>query len=217
MFKRCVRYLRQAFNHVYAGLVPVDVRWERAQRRYVSWAGNPMDPRYIEYVKSVGRHFSVFVGMPSRMVDVGCGNGVFAGVSYSEAGYLPLRRGEGYILGVDPLPQLKPIPWLSEFKRGKIEDVKLPPLDAAAFVTTFDHIADPITAIKRLKVAGVKTLYLWETLYHRHTPGDIDHPHHYTYDELSLLLRGHGFRITRFYHIDGNSVSLGCFIEAKTP
>lgn len=216
MFKRCVKYLSQLRNRLYSAFIPTERRWAEAQSRYVTWAGAPMDEKYLEYVRRVGSDFSEFVGEPTRLIDVGCGNGVFGGVSYSKAGYIPLKRGNGYILGVDPLPTVYPIPWISAFKQGKIEDMRLSGFNEAAFVTTFDHIADPDTALNNLKLAGVKIIYLWETLYLSHNEGDRDHPHHYTYVELATLLRKYGFKFTRTEKIDGNNTSEGWFIEART-
>ena len=171
MFRRWRKLLTRTSNVFYLVLVPVGRRWENAQRRYIRWAESPMSPAYLEYVRILGEEFSAFVGIPTRMVDVGCGNGVFGGVSYAEAGYLPLKRGSGYILGVDPLPLIKPIPWLSDFKQGKIEDMKLTGFNEATFVTTFDHIENPETALRRLKEAGISKLFIWETLYRKHTGG----------------------------------------------
>lgn len=176
-----------------------------------------MSPAYLGYVRIMGDEFSDFVGSPTRLIDVGCGNGVFGGMSYAEAGYLPLKRRGGYILGVDPLPLVKPIPWLSEFKQGKIEELDLSGFHEAAFVTTFDHIEDIDAALISLKGAGVKTLYIWETTHRRHTRGDVDHPHHYTYTELTTLLKIHEFKITRSDKKDENRETEGWFIEVKTP
>jgi len=215
MLARCRRYLKQVSVAVYALIVPRGRRWENAQRRYIRWAESPMSPAYLEYVRIMGEEFSQFVGAPTRMVDVGCGNGIFGGMSYTEAGYLPLKRRGGYILGVDPLPPLKPIPWLSEFRQGKIEELVLNGFNEAAFVTTFDHIENIDVAITRLKEAGIKTLFIWETTYRRHTRGDLDHPHHYTYTELAELLRRHDFKITKKRRVDENRDTEGYFIEAK--
>lgn len=215
MFLRCRRYLRQVSAAIYTRIVPVGRRWERAQSRYIRWAESPMSPKYLEYVRIMGEEFSQFVGAPTRMIDVGCGNGVFGGMSYGEAGYLPLKRRGGYILGVDPLPLLKPIPWLSDFKQGRIEDLELSGFNEAAFVTTFDHIENIDAALTSLKRAGVKTLFIWETLYRRHTRGDADHPHHYTYAELTALLSSEGFAVTRTRKVDEKRETLGIFIEAK--
>lgn len=215
MFRRWRRLLTNASNAAYSALVPVGRRWERAQSRYIRWAESPMSPTYLGYVRIMGEEFSQFVGAPTRMIDVGCGNGVFGGMSYGEAGYLPLKRRGGYILGVDPLPLLKPIPWLSEFKQGKVEDLELSGFSEAAFVTTFDHIQDIDAALTNLKRAGVKTLFIWETLYRRHTRGDADHPHHYTYAELTALLNSNGFAVTRTRNVNEKRETLGIFIEAK--
>lgn len=214
MFRRWRKLLTRTSNVFYLVLVPVGRRWENAQRRYIRWAESPMSPAYLEYVRILGEEFSAFVGTPTRMVDVGCGNGVFGGVSYAEAGYLPLKRGSGYILGVDPLPLIKPIPWLSDFKQGKIEDMKLTGFNEATFVTTFDHIENPETALRRLKEAGISKLFIWETLYRKHTGGS-DHPHHYTFSELVYLLNDGGYGITRAQKVDENRYTEGYFIEAR--
>ena len=218
MYLRCRKYLTRLNIQLYTHLVPVGVRWAAAQRRYVKWAETPLPDAYLNYVRILGEEFSAFVGEPTRMIDVGCGNGVFNGVGYAEAGYLPLKRRGGYILGVDPLPLVNPIPWLSEFKQGRVEDLTFgEPFNEATFVTTFDHIADIDAALTRLKRAGVKTLFIWETIYRQHTNGDYDHPHHYTYAELATLLRRHRFKITRADKKDENNETEGWFIEAKRP
>lgn len=215
MFRRWRKLLTRTSNAFYLILVPVGRRWENAQRRYLSWAETPMSTAYLNYVKILGEEFSVFVGVPTRMIDVGCGNGVFNGMSYDEAGYLPLKRRGRYILGVDPLPIVKPIPWLSEFRQGKIEEMKLSDFNEATFVTTFDHIQDPNKALQRLLDAGVTKIYLWETLYRVHNDGDRDHPHHYTYSELIEMLRMFGFSVVRSCKVDENKDTEGYFIEAK--
>ncbi len=215
MFLRCRKYLTRLSSGVYSALVPSRIRWRLAQARYLRWAEAEMNPTYIEYVRIMGEEFSAFVGAPTRLIDVGCGNGVFSGVSYEEARYLPLKRLGGYILGVDPLPILIPIPWLSAFKQGRIEDLELSGFNEAAFVTTFDHIENIDAALTQLKKAGVKTLFIWETIYRKPTGGDLDHPHHYTYEKLARLLWRHGFKITRKHKVDENRDTEGYFIEAR--
>ena len=217
MYLRCRKYLTRLNTKLYTYLVPTGLRWRVAQRRYVKWAEEPLPSSYIEYVRIMGEEFSTFVGTPTRLIDVGCGNGVFNGVGYAEAGYLPLKKRGGYILGVDPLPLVNPIPWLSEFKQGRIEDLELSGFNEAAFVTTFDHIENIDAALTQLKRAGVKTLFIWETIYKRHTRGDMDHPHHYIYAELAAQLQRHSFKITRADKKDENKDTEGWFIEAKRP
>jgi hypothetical protein len=137
-------------------------------------------------------------------------------VSYVEAGYLPIKRRGGYVLGVDPLPLVRPIPWLSEFRQGRIEDLELHGFSQAAFVTTFDHVENIDAALTRLREAGVAQIFLWETLYRRRSRGDLDHPHHYTYGELTELLSRHGFRVVRVKKVDELRDTEGCFMEART-
>lgn len=174
-----------------------------------------MDKKYLEYVKRIGIEFSEFVGEPTRLIDVGCGNGIFGGVSYAESGYYPLKLGGGYILGVDPLEPVYPIPWVSEFRRGRIEDLRLTGFNEATFVTTFDHISDPDVALQSIRDAGVIRICMWETLYPVSRLGDMDHPHHYTFDELCEVLRRNGYVVKRRIIVDPNPSGDGCFIEAE--
>lgn len=215
MLKRCAAFLNRLRNSAYVCLMPVEKRWRVAQARYARWANAPLSDQYLGYVQRVGSEFAAFVGEPTQLVDVGCGNGVYAGLSYAEAGYIPIHRGRGYVLGVDPLPLLQSIPWISEFKQGKIEEMKLSGFSEASFVTTFDHIAYPNSALKSLKRAGVTKVFLWETLYKRHTSGDQDHPHHYTYAELESLFKLHGFKFTQCKVVRMGDVAEEWFIEAN--
>lgn len=215
MLKRCVRFLNQVINITYQRIIPLHLRWRIAQRRYVAWSRTPMHQNYLDYVKRLGIEFSKFVGEPTRLIDIGCGNGAFGGVSYAESGYYPLKIGGGYILGVDPLNPIYPIPWISEFKKGRIEDLKLSGFNEATFVTTFDHISNPDAALQSISHAGVSHIFLWETLYPVSRLGDMDHPHHYTFDELSEVLLRNGYAVKRRIIVDPNPNGDGCFIEAE--
>jgi hypothetical protein len=214
MLQRCRRYLKKAVNEVRNRVLSPHTRWEIAQRRYEKWADGKLDIPYLNHVKRQGWHFAAFIGEPERMIDVGCGNGVFNGVSYFEAGYHPIVKGRGYVLGIDPLPLKQPIPWLSDFIQGKIEDMNLSGFNQAAFVTTFDHLEEPGRALLTLRRAGVKTIFLWQTLYKKHHGGDEDHPYHYTQEELHALMKSYGFRPTRETMFPGRGAN-EWFMEMK--
>jgi hypothetical protein len=161
--------------------------------------------------------FAEFVGDPGSIIDVGCGNGLIGGMTYAESGYAPLRKRKHIIYGIDPLPLKAPIPWVKFYEQMKCEDIdrSLIRAEAATFITTFDHLEDPALCLRVLRRIGVRRVYLWETLWLRPVPGDLDHARRYTLPQLAALLRDAGFKVTRKIRVDVLHDAEGWFIEAE--
>jgi len=214
MFQRWRRFLEKVFEPTLR-LLPEGLRWRQTQSAYIQWSRDKLPPEYMAYLVERGQMFAEFVGEPGPLVDVGCGNGLIGGVPYVKTGYSPIRRGCYPILGIDPLPLEAPIPWITRFKQMRCEDYAELGYRAATFVTSFDHLRDPAVCLTRLRLYGVKKLYLWETLWRVPPGGDWHHAHRYTYVELRKLLNEMGYRIVRAVKVDENTGSGGWFIEAE--
>lgn len=213
--RRRIRRVKSVFTGLRRRLIPKSMLWEHTQREYEKWANTPLPENYLKLVKERGAAFQEFVGSPGTIIDVGCGNGLLSGKTYEEIGYVPLRRGVNTIYGLDPLTLKAPIPWIDQFIQGRCEDPIPVKAEFATFVTSFDHIEDPATGLSRLKDAGVRGVFIWETLSRRRTGGDAAHLKRYTLEELTRVLESSGFFIKRFIVTDDISDWFGCFIEAE--
>lgn len=194
---------------------PRGIQWENTQRDYEKWADTPLPEDYLEMVKRRGADFREFVGTPGTIIDVGCGNGLLSGKPYAETGYVPLKRGVHTIYGLDPLELKAPIPWIDEFIRGRCEDPIPVKAEYAAFATSFDHLEDSALSLSRLVDAGVRGIFIWETLMRRRMGGDSAHLKRYTLEELTAVLDCAGFSIKRFVVTDDMKDSYWCFVEAE--
>jgi len=177
-------------------LAPVSERWARSQENYVKWSNEPLPEEYLQEIIELGRRFAEYVGDPKKCLDVGCGNGLFAGKTYADVGYSYLTKNpESWIVGLDPLPLLASVPWLDEYRRGTGENMPFPDreFDKVVIATSLDHVENPHKCISEchrvLKPEGV--LYIWTTY-----KGYIDdhHPHGIQSQKLNHILRENGFK-----------------------
>lgn len=199
------------------GLLPQELRWRQTQIAYERWASHPLPKEYLDFIRERGRMFAEFVGEPGSLVDVGCGNGLIGGMTYAQSEYVPLRKGKYRIYGIDPLPLKAPIPWIHFYEQMKCEDIdcSLIHVETATFITTFDHLEDPALCLRKLRRVGVRRIYLWETLWLRPVPGDVDHARRHTLPQLEALLGETGFKVIRRVRVDVFYDAEGWFIEAE--
>jgi len=191
-YHTAVFWLSQKRRH----LAPVSERWARSQENYVKWSNEPLPEEYLQEIIELGRRFAEYVGDPKKCLDVGCGNGLFAGKTYADVGYSYLTKNpESWIVGLDPLPLLASVPWLDEYRRGTGENMPFPDreFDKVVIATSLDHVENPHKCISEchrvLKPEGV--LYIWTTY-----KGYIDdhHPHGIQSQKLNHILRENGFK-----------------------
>jgi hypothetical protein len=213
-WKRRIRRIKVLGLKITRLFTPRSLQWAQTQKAYMRWAETPLPDEYLKMVITRGEQFRDFVGIcQGTLIDVGCGNGLFSGKTYEEVGYMPLKRGEYPIIGLDPLPQQAPIPWIDSFIQGKCEDPIPAKAKYATFITSFDHLEDPEKCLLSLKEAGVRHIFLWETLSRVKVGGDEAHLKRYTMDELMTIMKKTDFRSKRVQIISQTRDWFECFME----
>ena len=159
-------------------------QWGSIQTRYEIRTDETKPEKYIMIASKLASLFKTFVGNQGLVLDVGCGNGKYAGGTYESIGHEYLSD-ENTIIGLDPLPQFETRFPVSV---GFGEDIPFQDkiFDAVTIVSVLDHVIDPAVVIKEasrvLKDGG--KLFIWSSIF-----GDgLRQLHHlHTFTEESLV------------------------------
>jgi len=158
-------------------------KWFESQRKYRERSIKPMSREHLEYYVREGRAFMEFHNSSGLILDVGCGNGIYAGMRYEETGY---KYAEPTV-GIDPELIEKPhfpfVRAVAEYLPFRDEV-----FDNVVNATSLDHFADVWKATSEcwrvLKKNG--RLHIWVSL--RGNPEK--HVRTFTLDDLLMLHSG---------------------------
>ena len=123
--------------------------WKVIQERYERRTNEPKPENYLQFARDLARQFKEWVGVQGLVLDIGCGNGKYAGGTYESMGHEYLSR-ENQIIGLDPLKSYETrFPVVRAF--GEYIPFQDEIFDAVTIVSTLDHIEDPMPVLKEAK------------------------------------------------------------------
>jgi len=124
-------------------------KWASIQRRYERRTSQSKPASYVAFANGLAGEFKEFVGIPGLVLDIGCGNGKYAGDTYESVGLLYLNINNR-VIGLDPLKS-------SEYRfpvaQGYGENIPFQNgiFDGVVIFSVLDHIIDPVVVLKEAK------------------------------------------------------------------
>jgi len=179
-------------------------KWSYSLKKYQEWSRTPLPESYVMTIIDLGKKFSEFVGEDCGhyVLDVGCGNGLFSGKSYNEIGYRYFNLLNAMVIGLDPLPLEKPIPWINRYVNGIGENI---PFSDSFFscvisATSIDHMKNPFMFLKETKrvLKPKGRFFVWTTVTKKEFR-DMEHIKSFSQNELLEV-------VSRYFEIEGKHV-----------
>lgn len=187
-------------------------QWQSIQTRYERRTSEPKPPSYIDFAKNIASMFKDFVGVRGLVLDLGCGNGKYAGGTYESVGHEYLDK-ENTIIGLDPLFSTEDrFPVVTAF--GEHIPFQNNIFDGIVISSVLDHLIDPVAILKESKRVLKKDgkLFIWSSV-----QKDVKNPHHmHTWTKESLReMVASIFDITRWEEVGQEPLYISMFIEGE--
>lgn len=185
-------------------------RWRSIQTRYERRTSETKRQDYIEFAKAVAEKFKIFVGVHGLVLDIGCGNGKYAGGTYESVGHEYISS-ENVIIGLDPLSTSEDrFPVVSAY--GEHIPFQNNIFDGVVIVSVLDHLIDPIIVLKEskrvLKDGG--KVFICSSIQE-----EVENPHHmHTWNKEGLLMMVEQvFKISNHVEVGSKPLDVHLFIE----
>ena len=171
--------------------------WQFLQTAYERRSHKPRATSYLTFIRNVATHFKDTVGVRDGFtLDIGCGNGLFAGESYEKRGQVYIDP-KNTIIGLDPLESTE-----TRFPvvRAMGEDIPFQDtfFSTVVIASALDHVTDPVQVLiearRILKDDG--KIFIWNSIVKE---GETN-PYHlfsWTQDEL-LEMIGSVFTVAQY-------------------
>jgi ubiquinone/menaquinone biosynthesis C-methylase UbiE len=185
-------------------------QWQAIQTRYEKRTTEPKRQDYIDFAKEVAAKFKTFVGTPGLILDVGCGNGKYAGGTYESVGHEYLSDGD-MIIGLDPLSSTEDrFPVVSAY--GEHIPFQNNIFDGVVIVSVLDHLIDPIIVLKESKrvLKDDGKVFICSSIQE-----EVENPHHmHTWTKEGLLMMVEQvFKISNHVEVGSKPLDVHLFIE----
>lgn len=122
--------------------------WQKVQDRYERRTKEPKGESYLRFARELANQFKEWVGVQGLVLDIGCGNGKYAGGTYESMEHEYIDN-KNTIIGLDPLKSFE-----TRFPvvRGFGEEIPFQDevFDAVIIATTLDHIKEPLIVLKEV-------------------------------------------------------------------
>lgn len=187
-------------------------QWQSIQTRYERRTSDSKPQSYINFAKELASKFMDFVGIPGLVLDIGCGNGKYAGGTYESIGHEYLSR-DNTIIGLDPLPSVEDrFPVVDAF--GEKIPFQDNIFDGVVIMSVLDHLIDPTPVLeesKRVLKDGGK-IFVCNSV-----QDEIENAHHiHTWNTEGLLdTISSVFDITRYEEVGPKPPYINLFIEGE--
>lgn len=123
--------------------------WAAIQDRYELRTAHEKPQDYIEFARQLANQFKKFVGVAGLVLDVGCGNGRYAGGTYESYNHVYLDT-DNTIIGLDPLESTEyRFPVVKAF--GEDIPFQNDMFDAVVIFSVLDHLIDPVIVLKEAR------------------------------------------------------------------
>lgn len=190
----------------------INKEWSSIQTRYERRTLEPKPESYTRFAKQIAGEFMNFVGTVGLVLDVGCGNGKYAGGTYESIGHVYLSD-TNTIIGLDPLKSSEDrFPVVNSF--GENIPFQNNIFDGVVISSVLDHIVDPVVILKEAKRVlndGGK-VFIWSSV-----QNGVDNPYHlHTWTKESLVeMVSSVFDITRIAEVGNEPRYVSLFIEGS--
>ena len=176
------------------------VTWELTQQRYSEWTKKTLPERYLQEIRLRGQRLAQQIGELGVALDIGCGNGLYNGMSYEEAGYSYMNPHGAFVVGLDPLPLEGPLPlWLSSYVVGVGEYIPFRDgvFTKSVIATTLDHARDQGQLIAEAARVTSDSIFIWTSTV-QEGRGDLEHISRVVWESLRAHLERHFSEIDVF-------------------
>ena len=185
-------------------------QWQSIQTRYERRTDEPKSQAYVDFAKRVADMFKLFIGVPGLVLDLGCGNGKYAGSTYKSVGHEYLDENNT-IIGLDPLHSTEDrFPVVTAF--GEHIPFQNTIFDGVVISSVLDHLVDPVVMLNEAKrvLKDDGKVFIWSSVQENR-----ENPHHmHTWTKASLReLVSSVFEITRCEVVGSEPLYVSLFIE----
>ncbi|MBW2077893.1 MAG: methyltransferase domain-containing protein [Deltaproteobacteria bacterium] len=188
-------------------------RWQKIQTRYELRTNERKSERYVAFARELASQFKTFIDVHGLTLDIGCGNGKYAGGTYGSIGHEYIDE-RNTIIGIDPLMSSEDrFPVVAAY--GENIPFQDNIFDAVVISSVLDHLVDPKTvlneAMRVLKPDG--RAFIWSSV---QEPGYSNAYHMHTWTDESLLeLVRSVFVINRWSKVGCGPYNNHLFIECS--
>jgi len=187
--------------------------WSKIQNRYEHRTSEKKPDGYLGLTRELASRFKAFIGVHGFVLDVGCGNGKYAGGTYESIGYEYID-GENTIIGLDPLTSSEDrFPVVSAY--GDNIPFQDNIFDAIVISSVLDHLINPSIVLEESKrvVKSDGKVFIWNSV-HEEGCTNPHHMHSWTTESLLELIRS-VFIINRWGEIGYKPRDASVFVECS--
>lgn len=169
-------------------------QWQKIQNRYERRTDEGKSEKYLGIARKLASKFKTFVGVRGLVLDIGCGNGKYAGSTYKSMEHEYID-GENVVIGLDPLTSSEDrFPVVTAY--GEEIPFQDNIFDAVVIVSMLDHVIGPKVILEEasrvMKDDG--KMFIWSSIFRE--SAQPYHLHSFTEESLTELVSSM-FGITR--------------------
>ena len=200
-------------------MIEAGLTWEEAQATYATNTKIAKRNSQVRYTIKIADAFCRFVGVRGKVLDVGCGNGRYSGMTYEEAGVKYIDLVNNDVRGVDPITPNYETRFPVDIAKAESLPYADNSFDAVVFATSLDHMESPLSALREARrvVKDGGSVIIWNSVFVYGNAQFKDNRHLHMWDSNGLfkLIENAGLMV--FIVAYGPTVAgfSSCFMECN--
>ena len=200
-------------------MIEAGLTWENAQATYATNTEVVKRNSWVRHTIKIADAFCRFVGVRGKVLDVGCGNGHYSGMTYEEAGVKYLDLVNNSVTGVDPITPNYETRFPVDIAKAESLPYADNSFDAVIFATSLDHMESPQLALQEARrvVKNSGSVIIWNSVFVYGNAQFTDSRHLHMWDSNALFQLMDAAELVVFMVAYGPTVAgfSSCFMECN--